>query len=194
MPCGRPDRATRSGADVSHADDISLRPASMDDVAAIADVFLACWRESYSSVLPRRVIDMYESHSAQALWRAALSDRPAGSVVQVAERADHSIVGVVATGRDPDLPVAGHIFSLYVQPDTQGLGVGSLLLSAALQQFRNDGLIDATLWVFAANDAARGFYERLGFLPDGATRVEPQYGEPELRLCRPVAAGPPAAA
>lgn len=42
----------------------------------------------------------------------------------------------------------------------------------------------ATLWVFEANAAARTLYARNGWLPDGGTRVEPEFGEPEVRLRR----------
>lgn len=51
-------------------------------------------------------------------------------------------------------------------------------------QFRCDGVDEGTLRDFAANAAAQGFYSRLGWQPDGAERVEPHHGEPELRLRR----------
>lgn len=58
------------------------------------------------------------------------------------------------------------------------------MLAAADAHFRAAGLDEATLWVFEANAAARRFYARLGWQPDGTVRVEPQYGEVELRLVR----------
>ncbi len=176
---------------MSHDADITLRAAGMADLADVADLFLACWRTSYVSFLPAPVVSMFGPDSARALWRRSLCDGQTDVAVLVAERANGSVVGVLATGRDPDRPVSGHIFSLYVHPDAQGLGIGARLMSAALDRFRSDGLTDATLWVFEANVAARGFYERLGWHPDGATRIEPQYGEPELRLSRSVSAARP---
>ena len=43
-------------------------------------------------------------------------------------------------------------------------------------------MTQATLWVFEANATARAFYLRHGWEPDGGTRVEPEFGEPEVRL------------
>ncbi|MFD0822190.1 GNAT family N-acetyltransferase, partial [Micromonospora zhanjiangensis] len=60
------------------------------------------------------------------------------------------------------------------------------LLGAAVDRLRAAGHDAATLWVFAANASARAFYARHGFTPDGTTRIEPEYAEPELRLRRPL--------
>lgn len=167
---------------------ITIREARPDDLTAVAAVFLACWHDSYADFLPPDVIDMYDEDGARALWRPALSDPPADAVVFVAEQTGRGVLGVIRIGKDPDEPAAGHVYSLYVRPDTQGLGVGTRLLAAADDRFGRDGVHEATLWVFAANAAARGFYARLGWLPDGGERVEPQYGRPELRLRRSLSA------
>jgi ribosomal protein S18 acetylase RimI-like enzyme len=163
---------------------VVVREARPNDLAAVAAAFLACWRTSYAGFLPPGVIDMYDDDSARALWRPTLCNPPAGAIVFVAERTRRDVLGVIRIGPDPDEPTAGHVYSLYVRPDTQGLGVGTRLLAAVDDRFRRDGVYEATLWVFAANAAALGFYSGLGWQPDGAQRTEPQYGEPELRLRR----------
>ena len=94
------------------------------------------------------------------------------------------LVETMEMGRDPHEAYAGHVFSLYVDPDTQGSGVGGQLLEEAEAWFRSEGLAEATLWVFEANSRARCFYERHGWTPDGGERVEPEFGEPEVRLRR----------
>jgi len=163
---------------------VVVREARPNDLVTVAAAFLACWRTSYAGFLPPDVIATYDDDSARALWRPTLCNPPAGAIVFVAERTGRDVLGVIRIGPDPDEPAAGHVFSLYVRPDTQGLGVGSRLLAAAVDRFRRDDVQEATLWVFAANATARGFYSRLGWQPDGAQRMEPQYGEPELRLRR----------
>jgi ribosomal protein S18 acetylase RimI-like enzyme len=163
---------------------VVVREARPDDLPAVAAAFLACWRTSYAGFLPRAVIELYDEDGALELWRPTLSGPLNRGLVLVAEGSGPDVLGVIRIGPDPDEPGAGHVFSLYVRPDTQGLGVGARLLAAAVDRFRRDDVQDATLWVFAANAAARGFYARLGWHPDGAGRVEPQYGEPELRLRR----------
>jgi len=162
---------------------IELREATADDLDAVATLFLRCWRGSYADVLPAGVIEAFDAASARELWRPALeAPRPGTRGVVAVD--DARVVGVVRMGRDPDEPTAGHIFSLYVDPDVQGGGVGRRLLEAAVGWLRAEGPAEATLWVFEANARARGFYAAAGWAPDGGTRVEPAFGEPEVRLRR----------
>jgi len=169
---------------VKRVDGVVLRTADAADVEAIVVLFLACWRTSYRDILPADLIAMYGPTSARDLWQRSFAEGPGDREVVVAERPDQSMVGVVALGRDPDRAGTGHIFSLYVHPDAQGLGVGARLVSAAVERFRADDVPQASLWVFEANAGARAFYGRLGWLPDGTIRVEREYGEPEIRLTR----------
>ena len=76
--------------------------------------------------------------------------------------------------RDIDL----ELYALYVRASQYGAGVGHRLIEAAI------GDVPAYLWVFEANDRARGFYARHGFEPDGSRKPEPSFGEPEVRLRR----------
>jgi ribosomal protein S18 acetylase RimI-like enzyme len=176
---------------------VRVRPGHAADADAAAAVFLACWHRSYAHVLPARVRARYDEASARAMWRRIFA---AADGVLVADVAGRGVCGVTRYGPDPDQgldpaqgpdadqPAVGHIFSLYVHPDAQGLGLGRALLEAATERLRAAGHREATLWVFAANTGARGFYERLGWRPDGGTRVEEAYGEPELRLRRALTA------
>ncbi|MFN8620683.1 MAG: GNAT family N-acetyltransferase [Chloroflexota bacterium] len=163
---------------------VVLRPATSADVDRVTTLFLACWRRSYAEVLPPSVIAVFDESSARALWTRALTTPRPGSSGIVAELPGTGVAGIVRLGEDPDEPGTGHIFSLYVDPDVQGAGVGGRLLSAAVERMRDAGRAQVTLWVFAANTSARAFYARHGFHPDGGERVEPEFGEPELRLRR----------
>lgn len=167
---------------------ITLREATPDDLDPVAALFLRCWRESYATVLPAHVIDVFDEAGALRLWRRALVTPPAGTRGVVALD-DDRVVGVIRMGRDPDQPAIGHVFSLYVHPSAQGAGVGRRLIGEAHAWFAAQGLAEATLWVFEANTPARTFYALHGWLPDGGTRVEAEFGEPELRLRRSIAQG-----
>lgn len=163
---------------------VTIRDARPGDLAAIAGVFIACWRTSYAGWLPDQLTEMYDQEGAETLWRRVLEEPRAGSSTFVAVDADRAILGVVRAGRDPDEPSVGHIYSLYVDPAVQGRGVGSRLLLVANEWLRAEGLEEATLWVFAANGSALRFYARLGWEADGGERIEPEYGQPEVRLRR----------
>jgi ribosomal protein S18 acetylase RimI-like enzyme len=156
---------------------VTVRPARADDLDAVVRVFLACWHGSYADLLPPNLRDLYTVDTASVMWARAPLDRTV-----VAEVPGGSVLGVTRFGPDPDDPSLGHVFSLYVHPCAQGLGLGRRLLTAAADRLRADGFGAATLWVFADNASARAFYAGQGWASDGGGRVEPAYGLPELRL------------
>jgi CubicO group peptidase (beta-lactamase class C family) len=160
-----------------------LRATTPADRAAGTALVLACWRRSYAGLLPQGVLDGLTDEQAAALWaRALASGRPG----LVAER-DGALVGVTVFGRLDDPPGQGHVHSLYVDPAAQGEGVGGALLAAAEAELTAAGAGGVTLWCFAANTPGLAFYRRHGLLPDGATRVEPEFGVLEVRLRREAA-------
>jgi len=155
---------------------VELRVARPDDLAGVVAVFLDCWRQSYRGVLPDRLVDQMSDEAAYDLWRRALS-APDATVV-VAARGG-VVLGVTRYARDGS---SGLVHSLYVSPTARGLGLGRLLLDRAAADLAAGQATTASLWVFADNTASIGFYRACGWLPDGATRVQDEFGEPEIQL------------
>jgi len=94
--------------------------------------------------------------------------------VLVAEE-EGELLGCTGCGasRDPDAgAAAGEVRTLFVAPRSWRTGVGRALLDAALEDLRERGYSEATVWSFADNQRANAFYESLGFTPDGAEGTE----------------------
>ncbi len=77
----------------------------------------------------------------------------------------------------------GEITHVLVEPDRQGMGIGRALVDAAASEGRNAQL-DELVLVTPPDLAARTFYERLGWLPDGA--LTSRSGESFLRFRLPL--------
>jgi ribosomal protein S18 acetylase RimI-like enzyme len=155
-----------------------VRAADRDDLAALAAVFVAAWRGGYRGVVPDDIIDAMDATVAEAELAPSL-DAPDRTTL-VALDADGDIVGFTIFGPDRDRD-AGYLASLYVSPAAGGRGLGSSLLSAAI-----DGMpgVDITLWVFADNVRARRLYERAGFHPDGAEMTDQRWRAVQVRYRR----------
>lgn len=57
----------------------------------------------------------------------------------------------------------GHVCQVSVRPQAQGQGLGTVLVTSALQSFRRQGLASASLSVTVDNTAAHRLYTSLGF-------------------------------
>lgn len=152
------------------------RAASANDLAAIIRIFLACWQESYAGLLPESTRTTMSQARAMALWTSAIDS---GQAVDVAVHGS-TVVGVIRYVARPD--AVGIVESLYVDPASQGSGAGRVLLTHAVDQLTRLGMTSARLWVFAANIPARKFYERMGWVPTGASRTQEGFGELEIEL------------
>jgi ribosomal protein S18 acetylase RimI-like enzyme len=88
----------------------------------------------------------------------ALAQRGTSSVVLVARGAD-GLDGSVMAGFDGH---RGWVYYLAVSPDHRGAGLGRALMAAAEEWLRARGAPKLQLMVRADNEAALGFYEKLG--------------------------------
>ncbi|GBC83638.1 Mycothiol acetyltransferase [bacterium HR11] len=61
----------------------------------------------------------------------------------------------------------GAIHEIVVDPDVQGLGIGTALMKFVMTWLATRGVRRLELWVGVTNGKARRFYERLGFRPEG---------------------------
>jgi chorismate mutase/GNAT superfamily N-acetyltransferase len=138
--------------------DVVLRPATSEDVPAVAELYVATRRAS-EPLIPPQVHTDHEVH---------------GSVAGLVARDDVQ-VWVAVTGGE----VAGYaaftetwLDDLYVAPVHQRAGIGAALLEVVKSQ-RPGGI---SLWVFESNEPARAFYRRHGLVElehtDGATNEE----------------------
>jgi len=150
----------------------ALRRAHPDDAGAIAEVHVRAWKGAYPGLLPQDYLDALHPEDRVGMWAEALGTSP-WPVVLVAE--DEGLVrGFCSFGPsqdgDADPAVVGELYTIYVDPDAWGEGLGRALLEAATAGLTEAGFAEATLWVLGVNEAARGFYDHAGWHHDGTTK------------------------
>ncbi|GAA1958598.1 GNAT family N-acetyltransferase [Amycolatopsis minnesotensis] len=146
-----------------------IRTGGGPDTAEIARVHLATRRATYRGLLPDDVLGAMTPDSVENWWRAYLPRAPRPNTLLVAEDGG-AAQGFAFLQRDGG---RGEIFAIHVHPDTQGRGVGRLLMRHALDVLGRWGCDRAVLWVLAGNHGAQRFYGRLGWTPvPGGVRVE----------------------
>ena len=163
---------------------LQIRRATPDDAVTVATIQVHGHRFAYAGLLPQPAGDDEWIARRAEVWRRLLAaDQPGQGFVAV--RADRAI-GFVTVGPadEPTLPsTTGQLFSLYLEPDVIGTGVGRALHECAVDALRAGGFTDAVLWVLEENARARRFYERAGWWFDGTRNdhVRDGHARHELR-------------
>ncbi len=155
-----------------------IRKAGPDDAASIATVHVSSWEGVYRGLMPDSLLDSVTVERRTQGWRRILTSDRAG-VTLVAE-VDGRIVGFsdVGPSRDEESRDAAEVVAIYVHPDFWDQGYGRELMIAALDWARADGYKRAILWVLDTNERGRSFYERGGWVADGAVKIDESFGEP----------------
>jgi GNAT superfamily N-acetyltransferase len=161
-----------------------IRPASVDDAAALAELRVESWGATYRGIIPESYLERMSVEENAAIWQRILSAPPNLTSTFVAEDA-MGLVGF-ASGIMLDPPKLGmdcELSAVYVRPGQQRAGVGRALVAATVAAQRAHGATGMVVWVIAANRGARAFYEALGaelaveqpFQWDGMDLIEAGY-------------------
>jgi len=169
--------------------DYEVRPATMRDARAIAEVHAAAAAAAYAGILPDDELRALAPATRESKWREAIEfSEPQ---VQVAV-AGAEVVGFVGfdRSRDPKTPsTTGEIWALHIKPEHWGRGVGVALWDAAREGLEDEGCTTVTLWVPLRNDRAMRFFELAGFKREMKTAKTTALGTvkiEEIRLKRSV--------
>jgi putative acetyltransferase len=133
---------------------MKFRRARPDDAAALTMLRASALRSIDGPYSPEQIAAW--SHATdEAELRDAMGKRNESSICAVTE--DESCVGFVRLGFGTSV----HLLSLYVDPDSQGRGIGAALLSAAHAICRARGVAQVQV---AASLNAVPFYARRGYV------------------------------
>ncbi|WP_143095371.1 GNAT family N-acetyltransferase [Donghicola eburneus] len=145
-----------------------VRVASIEDAERIAEIHVACWYETYRSLLPDHFLDQMTVADRADMWRGVFAAFDARAFGQCAVlELDGEAVGFAGycAQRDEALKAqgfGGEITAVYVRRANQGQGAGRLLMRWCAESLVAAGVQGAALWALRENAPARGFYERLG--------------------------------
>jgi ribosomal protein S18 acetylase RimI-like enzyme len=177
---------------------VTLRDARRGDELAVAEVHVRSWQDAYRELMPAEFLAGLDPRDRAGRYAFEAGEGAPTTVVAVGRAADgedpsltnrevrpgsspstgEPVIGFVTFGpsRDPDTVGMGEIYALYVDPGRYEGGVGRMLMAHARRRLKEQGLDAAVLWVLIGNERAASFYEREGWVADGATRQEQPYG------------------
>ncbi|MET0853522.1 MAG: GNAT family N-acetyltransferase [Microterricola sp.] len=157
-----------------------IRPVRDVDAEALGRVHAQCWHETYDHLISEATLANLSPRRMAELWTHWMSQGPDHHLYVALVEGE--IVGFVGSGpaRDDDAPRERELYFIYLLDAFHGTGIGQKLFDAACEAR------PGYLWVAEDNPRAHRFYKRNGFVPDGATQLQPFLGEEikEVRLVR----------
>ena len=175
---------------------VTIRDATPDDAASIAQIHVEGWRTTYRGLFPDAFLDGLDEAARAAYWRGNLPAAE-GRHTLLAHDGDDA-VGFVSGGPARDAHgFEAEVYAIYLLSKARRRGTGGRLMARMFRRFREDRRRSAHLWVHEGNVAGETFYAKLGGTP-GAREAHAQpaphtgvsYGWDEAGIARLAAMDP----
>jgi ribosomal protein S18 acetylase RimI-like enzyme len=133
--------------------EVTLRPALLEDVPTIAEIWHLGWRDGHLGHVSQDLIEARHEDS----FRTRAAQRVNDTTLAVVQ---DQIAGFV-------MVVDNEVEQVYVSARHRGKGVADMLMADAERQIKDAGYSSSWLAVVAGNARARRFYERRGWSDEG---------------------------
>jgi len=141
---------------------IKLRPAQFSDHAAIVKLHAESWRQNYRGILSDHFLENEIEGDRAEVWYQRLKFPNKNQIVTIATL-DENLVGFSCLFLDDDPVYSTLLDNLHVSMNLQKSGIGKLLMKECAKNIcEKSNNRKMYLWVYAANQNARSFYQRLG--------------------------------
>jgi diamine N-acetyltransferase len=136
---------------------LSIIPATEDDIPLIRVLANKIWPPTYSSIITKEQMDyMLEMmYSAAALEKQMQNDAPFIIVYDEGEPIGFASYGEIS-------PNIFKLHKIYILPSQQGKGTGKFIIDYIITEIKNKGASALQLQVNRRNKA-KYFYEKIGF-------------------------------
>jgi len=151
---------------------ITIRKVLLEDAYEYAALHIACWEDAYRGIIPDEYLDSMRSDIEQRAERCKQNISEPGDIeFYYITHGDEMVGRLVFSGsRDDDKPDAGEVCAIYLLADHWGKSYGKQMMDFAAAALRSKGYKEIIVWVLEENSRARCFYEKYGFLYDGARK------------------------
>ena len=152
------------------------------DESRVSEIRVFAWRSSYRHIF-----------SDEHLFSTLLVSKQSGHFENVFSYEsyvydDGIIKGFLATGpcEDDDELDSFEVGSLYIDPFMHRQGIGTAMMAFCENAATQRGYSKICLWTLEKNAAARSFYEKQGYAPDGARKFLNDIGTHQVRYSKEI--------
>lgn len=157
---------------------LKIRLANLTDAQDMANIHARSWEVAYKDIIPMDYIKK-QSEKRKALWEKILSG---ANEKQYIIELDGKPVGMmcVAPPQIEEIEIKNdtgiddsfwELHGIYLLPDYYRKGIGAIVMKYAFDKAITNGAENMILWVFEDNVNSIKFYEKCGFVADGASKI-----------------------
>lgn len=149
-----------------------IERARLGDEGTLAFIQTESWKAGFKDILPPETLERYTTQldKATAMYRRMLERNVEYGYLLKVEGEPHCIAVWSAT-RETDMPGYAELICIHSLQSRWRKGYGTKMMERVLADIAQAGYEKVMLWVFEENARARGFYETLGFAPNGRVKT-----------------------
>ncbi|MBC7713242.1 MAG: GNAT family N-acetyltransferase [Rhizobacter sp.] len=163
---------------------ITIRPATLEDSAEIANVHISSWMESYKGLMPQTFLDdrPLNFKNRYTLWKRVTVDPTFTTLV--AETSEHGVIGFIngKEARDEQYKDHAEVWCIYLLKKYHGQKIGFQMMENFFREMKLKNFNKAYLWVLYGNPTIK-FYEKTGGKYAGHSKVETVANQQMTELC-----------
>ena len=150
---------------------ITIEKVRAGDAPVLAYIQTESWKAAFKDILAADVLEeRCALNTAEAMYQRLLTKGIGNGYLLRVDGTPHCIAWWDVT-REPDMPGYAELICIHSLPDRWHMGHGSQMMARLLDDVKAAGYQKMMLWVFAANLAARRFYEKHGFAVNGREKL-----------------------
>jgi len=164
-------------------ENLTFQKATGEDADEYTKCHTLCWQAAYKGIVSDDFLEGLTARYDERVenFRNCLTTSDSKNYCVMC---DDEMIGFLVFGksRDDDKPDYGEINGIYLRKEYWDKGFGKKILEFAMEELKQMGYDNIIIWTLEANQRARQFYKKNGFVIDGTTK-EVEYGR-NLKLVR----------
>ncbi len=145
-------------------DDVTIRSATVEDAAGIGSIQVLTWRDAYRGLISEETLSGMTGREIALYVTEIVQGEHDGEFALVTEScgrlATFCIGGPERSCESPNDGHSGEIYSMYVLPEFQGMGIGRKLSASGRATLASYGRAELALWVLEGNERTIGFLRK----------------------------------
>jgi ribosomal protein S18 acetylase RimI-like enzyme len=150
-----------------------IRQATLQDARNIASVHIESWQFAYKNLMHQDILNRLDIEARTKSWENIIAESNSWVFIAI----EHNVIaGFVHCCPSRELLLSakvGEITAIYLKPYYLRKGIGTLLLTKAIEYLQSQGYGMQMLWVLEKNIEAINFYKSFSFKFEGKTMINP---------------------